>query len=50
MPTVSRRLLLAAAGTTFVPGRQAFANELTMTPEQTEGPFYPTVLPVDIRQ
>ena len=47
MPTVSRRLLLAAAATTVIPGRLAFANELTMTPEQTEGPFYPRILPVD---
>jgi protocatechuate 3,4-dioxygenase beta subunit len=47
MPTVSRRLLLAAAGITVVRGRQAFASELTMTPEQTEGPFYPRTLPVD---
>ena len=47
MPAVSRRLLLAAAGITVVPGRQAFASELTMTPEQTEGPFYPRTLPVD---
>ena len=47
MPTVSRRLLLAAAATTVIPGRLAFANELAMTPEQTEGPFYPRILPVD---
>jgi protocatechuate 3,4-dioxygenase beta subunit len=47
MPTVSRRLLLAAAGTIVVPGRQAFASGLAMTPEQTEGPFYPVTFPAD---
>ena len=46
---LSRRYFLrrAALATTFfaVPG--AFANELTRTPAQTEGPFYPDKLPLD---
>src|SRR5688572_28933476 len=45
----SRRGFLAglglAAGLFAVPG--AFAEELTRTPEQTEGPFYPDKLPLD---
>jgi protocatechuate 3,4-dioxygenase, beta subunit len=46
----SRRRFLAggvALGSTalFVPG--AFAEELTRTPAQTEGPFYPSKLPLD---
>ncbi len=45
----TRRLFLgtAALGSLglFVPG--AFAEELTKTPKQTEGPFYPTKLPLD---
>ncbi len=47
MSIVSRRLMLGVAATTVVSGRQAFANVRTATPEQTEGPFYPRVLPVD---
>lgn len=44
---VSRRLFLGsvAFGSLFVPG--AFAEELTKTPKQTEGPFYPNKLPLD---
>ncbi|MGV3774546.1 MAG: intradiol ring-cleavage dioxygenase [Verrucomicrobiales bacterium] len=38
------RLALAAAFMT-VPG--AFAEQLTLTPAQTEGPFYPDKLPLD---
>src|SRR5688572_29691372 len=45
----SRRRFLAglglAAGYFAVPG--AFAEELTRTPAQTEGPFYPDKLPLD---
>src|SRR5688572_27907152 len=45
----SRRRFLAglglAAGFFAVPG--AFAEELTRTPAQTEGPFYPDKLPLD---
>lgn len=48
-PTFSRRYFLGgmAASAAFftVPG--AFAEELTRTPPQTEGPFYPDKLPLD---
>jgi protocatechuate 3,4-dioxygenase beta subunit len=43
-----RRVFLASAATLpfwTVPG--AFADELTRTPSQTEGPFYPNKLPLD---
>jgi protocatechuate 3,4-dioxygenase beta subunit len=44
-----RRILGAAAGLTaafwYTPG--AFAEALTLTPQQTEGPFYPDKLPLD---
>src|SRR5438105_7230496 len=45
--TPSRRAFLGAAGSTLftVPG--LFAEELTRTPPQTEGPFYPNKLPLD---
>lgn len=39
-----RKMLLGAAGL-WVPG--AFAEELALTPRQTEGPFYPNKLPLD---
>ncbi len=44
---VSRRLFIGsvALGSLFVPG--TFAEELTKTPKQTEGPFYPNKLPLD---
>ena len=45
----SRRLFLrSAAAATILPFwtvRGAFAEELTKTPSQTEGPFYPNKLP-----
>ena len=45
----SRRQVLGALGAsavwTVVPG--AFAQALVETPRQTEGPFYPTALPLD---
>ncbi|MFZ5782871.1 MAG: intradiol ring-cleavage dioxygenase [Pseudomonadota bacterium] len=43
---LSRRLLLAGAGTVLLsgPGR---AEGLALTPQQTEGPFYPTAFPAD---
>ncbi|WP_428670093.1 hypothetical protein [Reyranella sp.] len=47
MPTVSRRLVLATAATAVVPRGPAFADMRALTPLQTEGPFYPTSLPVD---
>jgi protocatechuate 3,4-dioxygenase beta subunit len=45
MRSLSRRLLLASAGTTVL--RPAFAAGLAATPSQTEGPFYPTAFPAD---
>ncbi|QJE96096.1 protocatechuate 3,4-dioxygenase [Luteolibacter luteus] len=48
LPSSRRRFLrnfsLSAAGL-WVPG--AFAEALTLTPKQTEGPFYPVDLPLD---
>jgi protocatechuate 3,4-dioxygenase, beta subunit len=41
----SRRFVLGSALWLTVPG--AFAEELTKTPKQTEGPFYPDKLPLD---
>lgn len=47
----SRRLFLVssaiAATSPFWTVRGAFAEELTRTPAQTEGPFYPNKLPLD---
>ena len=47
LPT--RRLFLgsAAFGAAFFTTPGAFADELTSTPKQTEGPFYPDKLPLD---
>jgi protocatechuate 3,4-dioxygenase, beta subunit len=48
IPLSRRRLLHAlavASGGFLVPG--AFAEALTLTPKQTEGPFYPDHLPLD---
>jgi protocatechuate 3,4-dioxygenase, beta subunit len=46
---VDRRLFLGAVAlggvSLFTPG--VFAEELTKTPKQTEGPFYPNKLPLD---
>lgn len=45
----SRRLFLASAAAALPlwTARGAFADELTKTPPQTEGPFYPNKLPLD---
>lgn len=46
----SRRLFLASAATPLFTTPGAFANlldDLTRTPSQTEGPFYPNKLPLD---
>ena len=45
----SRRLFLASSafGLTMWTVRGAYADELTKTPAQTEGPFYPNKLPLD---
>ena len=46
--TQSRRLFLgSAAATLFFTKAGAFAEELTKTPRQIEGPFYPDKLPLD---
>ncbi|MBZ0255229.1 intradiol ring-cleavage dioxygenase [bacterium] len=37
--------MIMSAGALSVPG--AFAEQLTLTPRQTEGPFYPDHLPID---
>jgi protocatechuate 3,4-dioxygenase beta subunit len=48
MLSPSRRLFLgSAAATLFFSRPGAFAEELTKTPKQTEGPFYPDKLPLD---
>lgn len=47
MRPFSRRLLLAAAGTTVLPFHPSLAAGLAATPSQTEGPFYPTAFPAD---
>jgi protocatechuate 3,4-dioxygenase beta subunit len=46
-PTRRRFLGHAAATAAFFTVRGAFADELTRTPAQTEGPFYPPKLPLD---
>jgi protocatechuate 3,4-dioxygenase, beta subunit len=43
---IPRRSFLASA-VVLVSAPGAFAEELTRTPKQTEGPFYPTKLPLD---
>ena len=51
MKTNRRRFLsqigLASLGTMLLDTPGAFAEALTVTPEQTEGPYYPTTLPLD---
>lgn len=47
MRPFSRRLLLAAAGTSILPLGDSLAAGLVATPAQTEGPFYPTAFPTD---
>jgi protocatechuate 3,4-dioxygenase beta subunit len=42
-----RFLSTAAFGAAAFAARGAFADELTRTPRQTEGPFYPNKLPLD---
>jgi protocatechuate 3,4-dioxygenase beta subunit len=43
----TRRLFLGAVGAAFFTTPGLFADELTRTPKQTEGPFYPDKLPLD---
>ena len=42
-----RRLFLSALGVSLFTTRGLFADELTRTPAQMEGPFYPNKLPLD---
>ncbi len=46
--STSRRLLLAGAGASLLPSASALAAGLIATPQQTEGPFYPTAFPADM--
>ena len=48
MRTPSRRLLLAGAGASLLPLGPGFAAGPVATPQQTEGPFYPTAFPADM--
>ena len=43
----SRRVFLGTLGVALFTTRGLFAEELTRTPAQTEGPFYPDKLPLD---
>jgi protocatechuate 3,4-dioxygenase beta subunit len=45
--TPSRRAFLGTVGTALFTTPGLFADELTRTPPQTEGPFYPNRLPLD---
>jgi protocatechuate 3,4-dioxygenase beta subunit len=40
--------LIASAGASLLPLRHSFAAALAATPQQTEGPFYPTSFPADM--
>lgn len=44
---LSRRLLLAGTGTVLLSSGPGRAEGLVLTPEQMEGPFYPTAFPAD---
>src|SRR5687768_18428470 len=44
---IGRRRFLAGLGAAFLTTPGLFAEELTRTPRQTEGPFYPDKLPLD---
>lgn len=48
MKTPSRRLLLAGAAGSLLPFGPARAAGQVATPQQTEGPFYPTSFPADM--
>jgi protocatechuate 3,4-dioxygenase, beta subunit len=47
LPNFSRRALLIGAGATLLPAEASRAASLALTPQQTEGPFYPTTFPAD---
>ena len=44
----SRRTLIIGTGASLLPFPAAFAAGLAATPQQTEGPFYPTSFPADM--
>src|ERR1700748_3124119 len=44
----SRRALIVAAGASLLPLRSSLAAGLVATPQQTQGPFYPTAFPTDM--
>jgi len=44
----SRRALIVATGASLLPLRSSLAAGLVATPQQTEGPFYPTSFPADM--
>jgi protocatechuate 3,4-dioxygenase, beta subunit len=44
---INRRRFLSGLGLAFFATPGLFAEELTRTPKQTEGPFYPDKLPLD---
>jgi hypothetical protein len=44
----SRRALIVATGASLMPLRSSLAAGLVATPQQTEGPFYPTSFPADM--
>ena len=48
-PVIARRTFLAGIGlgSIFFTVRGGFAEQLTLTPAQTEGPYYPDKLPLD---
>jgi protocatechuate 3,4-dioxygenase beta subunit len=48
LPIVSRRSILVGVGLALTSGMPSFAADLVPTPEQTEGPFYPSGFPADI--
>jgi len=43
----NRRVFLGTAGAAFFTTRGLFAEQLSVTPPRTEGPFYPDRLPLD---
>jgi protocatechuate 3,4-dioxygenase, beta subunit len=45
--SIGRRRFLVGLGAAFLTTPGLFAEELTRTPKQTEGPFYPDKLPLD---
>lgn len=46
-PQPDRRAFLGAMGLAFFMTKGLFADELSVTPSRTEGPFYPNKLPLD---